>query len=536
MPSKIPRKRLRNIQSRRALVEDIYTSSDGEDFNPEEKRVSLTTPTVFGDDGTEGPVSEDYEGTLNKRLKEIDIQACGGRFSSKDQIPKDPELLRKITEASKIEDRIALAFSLPRQLGSKDGQWICPTPKCDFITSKIETLYSHIAMSKNRHNELKPVIRQSFCRPCRRFCKNPAGVLAHEVSHSQQAGCYERDRLTRLLRISDVADDHRTHSDSAASSRKTQKRKRLSQSVQRPVEILYEQHLRKSTRNRKVVPRRKRARSSMTTTPSSNPIETGSPASQGSSLCEESQYVEEDSSDGSGINPNTTPDLGPLDPELFQGVLSGHDPSPMDAEVSDRSASNNVSAPPGLLPLPLSSDVTSSSYPFNTSTQHFIDENNYDICPGTDSLNTFTPQTSPTLMILDHEDVPLCDAYFEELLRPLQEHLTDEAMLGQDNRAGSPFGFLPCHDVGHFPDHRFIPTHVSVDRSQGSNSCPWRSIDSPNQTLPTYAQEVEHRSLVTALVFYEGFTPDLDFSESDGEEPRYKVPLWPAVNSFEEWN
>ena len=534
MPSKVPRKRLSNTKRRRALAEDSHSSSDDEDFKLEEKRVSLTSATIFGDDGTEDPVSEDYEGTLNKRLKEIDIQAIGGRFSSKDQIPKDPDLLQKITEASNIEDRIALAFSLPRQLESRDGQWICPTPKCDFVTSKIESLYTHIAMSKTRHEELKPVIRQSFCRPCRRFCKNPAGVLAHEVSHSQQAGCYERDRLTRLLRISDVADDHRTHLSPAASNRKSQKRRRLLQSVRRPEAGSHEQRRGKSTRNRNFLPRRKRAESSLTITPSLSPKETGSPVSQGSPPCEASQHAEGSPSDESAINPNTTQDFYPLDPELYQGSMTRRDPSPIDSEVSNRSEQENILASPRLLPLSLSSGARSLSYPFNSSTEHFVKDDNYDICPGTDSPSTFTPPTSPTVMILAPDDVPLCDAYFEELLRPLQEHMADEAILDQDSKAGSPFEFLPDHDDGQLLEHRMISAHINAARSHRSDAYPWRSIDGPNQTLPTYTQGLDHGILVSTPVSNEEFLMDLDFSESDREEPGNKVLLWPAVNTVEE--
>ena len=185
MPVRTTKKRSHRAHA--AVQLEVGNSNSSEDeapLKPIKQQGRIIPLDTFDDDDSDIPAVNEYTGTLNKRLKELDIQACGGRYSSKDQVPKDSKFFDKISRATGIEDKPVLVFGLPRQLNLQNGDWLCPGRQCGHRVSKIENLYAHIAASKSGHEYLKPVIRQSFCRPCLQFCKNPAGVLAHEMSHA----------------------------------------------------------------------------------------------------------------------------------------------------------------------------------------------------------------------------------------------------------------------------------------------------------------------------------------------------------------
>lgn len=209
MPVRTTKKRSHRAHA--AVQLEVGNSNSSEDeapLKPIKQQGRVIPLDTFDDDDSDIPAVDECTGTLNKRLKELDIQACGGRYSSKDQVPKDSKFFDKISMATGIEDKLVLVFGLPRQFNSQNGDWLCPGRQCGHRVSKIENLYAlHIAASKSGHEYLKPVIRQSFFRPCRQFYKNPASMLAHEMSHAPQSDCYERNRLIRMLRILDIGED-----------------------------------------------------------------------------------------------------------------------------------------------------------------------------------------------------------------------------------------------------------------------------------------------------------------------------------------
>ena len=501
----------------------LFSDDDEAVVKPIRNRRDSVIIDTFEDDDLEIPVLKEYDGPLNRRLKEIDIKACGGRYSSKDQVPKDRDFFRKITKATGIEDRLELAFALPRQLSSIDGDWLCPGQLCKHRAPKIENLYAHIATSKEDHENLKPVIRQSFCRPCRQFCKNPAGVLAHEMSHSIESEGYERQRLNRLLRINDTEEaDYR-----AISTRKKPRQghdsglETVSESV--AVAATITEKRKRSTGPTRETHRKKRALPHRNARTNACPI------------------------------PNTNWPPGKLDqrrnanqsPELYGG-----EHSKSESDFSDRTATSDKSETP-------SDGALSDFWTFAGSEEHrlststaslpsndieltaFLDDLKRldsnstsaaeleDHCIDRGSAITTTEQqvrnildetrpspdrgflspgfgpapNEPDPISLDHgpllEPETIPGSYFEDLLNPLIEHLADENVPSQGYGDFADFeqpalpSYTSTFDSEALWSESWIPRFEYPENVQQEDPMPWRTTDGGCMTLPSFVQDLE---------------------------------------------
>ena len=553
-------------------VEDSPISEDKVPLKPVKSRGKVVPLYPFDDDDDdEIPALHEYTGTLNKRLKELDIQACGGRYSSKDQVPKDPAFFAKITRAIGIEDRLVLAFGLPRQLSSKDGYWLCPSRQCEYVAPKIENLYAHIAASEVEHEGLKPVIRQSFCRPCRQFCKNPAGVLAHEMSHSAQSDCYERNRLTRLLRVLDDEEDaYRSFPIRRSVTRKhilelgantstkapTRKRKRPGKSPKAtnrqrraaPSKNPGLQRRREPTPSR--VLRFTRWRSRSNSNSEQNDDQGSSFISNTPEPCVTSEDPEPSSDGPRSVSPSASRTAPAHTFINVDDVPSNHSPT-LSFILSEKSENLDLLA---------------------KSTEPFVDNDSVDATAEAEVRNIFrgitsspefgplSPKIGPSSR--EHgprspgsghgpssksEYRPHLEPCLEELLLPVSEYLADQ------NSSNQGYG-----DIADLENPSAIPSYIITETGtpwrepstsvfeypeigQYDTPSPWRAVESSQMTLPSFYHDIvgssnAYEDLLSSCC-NEGIA---DFSESDldGHKNRQReeyspVPLWSTVNSIE---
>ena len=531
----VTKKGSQNTRVRQKGNLNITLPDEGE---PHSRRINpdiSVSADVFEDDDYEIPSQSDYNGTLNKRLKEIDVEACGGRYGSKDRVPKDPYFFSRVTGAADIKDKLLLAFRLPRELESWDGQWICPGRRCDVTASKIENLYLHIAHSDAGHEELKPVVRQSFCRPCRQFCKNPAGVLAHEMSHSVESGCYERRRLTRLLRI--LGDDQ-FESHPPCKRKKEEKKQDSDDNRVRKIVSRSRSFGRRRGRSRRAsqsAPRRQRRPVSEYPVPSAD---TGTIYRSGSlpgrpyhDVLE--RYLKD---------PNPKADGGV--PQALPGEPTTVTWSVPAQEVSDTALDPEllISAPSPQPPKHRKGSVIPKSSAIKENA--FVDKDSADTTVQDEVRTMFCGRTASTVTDLLHSGEADPRSCFDEMLRPVADYIVDQRSTMQ-----------PCEDDVGFNESAapfYLSSGVSWDKTSTCDSgpsrqvsrhesSPWRMSGSRHATLPSYARDFDDHKQDQDLDVSRRQMASAQDSLCENElnehgclesEDNVSVLTWPAVNTI----